>query len=194
MLAHYSAKLAPFHRVYVPLCGKSLDMVYLAQAGHQVIGTDLATLAFEQFFQEQQLSPSTISRGRFRVHVDGPFTLLEGDAFKIDVQDVDGPVDAIYDRASLVAVDPKTRVDFVESLYRVLKPGGALLLIVFEYDQSKLDGPPWSVRDEDVRKLFHRFGTVSLLETRNEPVGPRFIEAGITSMVERAYWIEKAQT
>ena len=39
-------------RVFVPLCGKSLDMRYLVSLGHEVVGIDLSEDAIDAFFSE----------------------------------------------------------------------------------------------------------------------------------------------
>jgi thiopurine S-methyltransferase len=199
LLQEYSPKLAPYRRVYVPLCGKSLDMVHLRESGHQVFGTEIAEDALQQFFREQDVEPAVTQTGNYRRYTsaqptpetEADFTLLQGDAFALETADLGGPIDAIYDRASLVALDPRTRARFVESLQRVLRPGGAILLIAFEYDQSKISGPPWSVSDADVHQLFGSFASITLLQTLKSSVNPRFQEAGVTELFERAYWIEK---
>jgi thiopurine S-methyltransferase len=197
LLLAYAPQLASYTRVYVPLCGKSLDMVHLQQRGHRVFGTELAETAVEQFYREQGVIPVVTITSKYGRYVGAgtetatAITLLLGNAFALDPADLDGPVDAVYDRASLVALDPATRTQFVASLQRVLRPQGALLLVAFEYEQTKIHGPPWSVSERDVQTLFRDFGTIKLLQTLNSSPTPRFREAGVTELVERAYWIEK---
>jgi thiopurine S-methyltransferase len=190
-LEKYLSKLAPYPRIYLPLCGKSIDLVRLRTAQHTVFGTEIVPLAVTQFFAERGTPASLRTTEHFRVHSSADYTILEGNAFSLKPADLGGQVDAIYDRASLVALDPSTRQTFVESLMRVLRKEGVMLLVVFDYDQKKLSGPPWAVSDETVRALFAPHAEVTLLETREEPVASRFQEAGVTSVFERAYWIQK---
>ena len=88
-----------------------------------------------------------------------------------------------------MALDPPTRDRYVAGLVGLLKPGGRILLVVFDYDGTKLDGPPWAVGPAEVERLFGDHGTVELLEERPEPVGARYREAGVTAIWERAYLI-----
>jgi thiopurine S-methyltransferase len=191
LLQAHGQRLAGFERVYVPLCGKSLDMVHLRDAGHIVFGTEIVGTAVEEFFQEQGLQPEITKTPTYSHYAGANIRLLLGDAFALTPDDLGGPIDAVYDRASLVAVDPATRQRFVDSIFRVLRKNGAMLLVVFEYDQSKLSGPPWSVSDADVTNLFREFGSVTKLETQSAFVSTRFTEAGITELRETAYWIVK---
>jgi hypothetical protein len=115
LLLAYAPQLASYTRVYVPLCGKSLDMVHLQQRGHRVFGTELAETAVEQFYREQGVIPVVTITSKYGRYVGAgtetatAITLLLGNAFALDPADLDGPVDAVYDRASLVALDPATR-------------------------------------------------------------------------------------
>ena len=91
-------------RVYVPLCGKSLDMVWLAVRGYTAVGTELSAIAVEEFFGEQRVPVELQAHGPFQRHVAGPFEMLQGDAFAL-TPELLGPVQAAYDRAALVALD-----------------------------------------------------------------------------------------
>ena len=71
-------------RVLVPLCGKSLDLAWLAARGHEVLGVELSRLAIEQFFAEHALTPSVHETANGRHSVAGPIELIEGDAFALD--------------------------------------------------------------------------------------------------------------
>jgi thiopurine S-methyltransferase len=191
LLQTHGKNLAGYHRVYVPLCGKSLDMVHLRDAGHQVFGTEIVETAVEQFFAEQHIRPLVDQVGNYHRYSSPGITLLLGNAFALTPAHLDGHVDAVYDRASLVALDPSTRQAFVASLHNVLRSQGAILLVVFEYDQAKVSGPPWSVSDAEVRHLFAAFNSITELQTLTSKAGSRFAEAGITEFIERAYWIVK---
>jgi thiopurine S-methyltransferase len=192
-LVKHAETLKPFRRVYVPLCGKSLDLVQLAQQGHTVFGTELAQTAIEQFFTERSLTRTTSALGPYTVHCDPEhtYTLLQGDAFALMPEHLGGQVDAIYDRASLVALDPKTREAFVQSLLRVLRPGGVLFLVTFDYDQAKADGPPWAVSPAQVEELFSPFATIEHVESRSDAVSPSMAQKGVAEIYERAYLITK---
>jgi thiopurine S-methyltransferase len=173
--------------VYVPLCGKSLDLAWLAAHGHAVVGSELSPIAIGEFFAEAGLSPVTTGLPAHRRHAAGRFSILEGDAFALDSSDV-GPVGAAYDRAALVALPPNLRARHAQTLAALLPAGAPVLLISFEYDQSRVDGPPFSVPADEVRALYGPAFDVTELE-RVEVIGesPRYAEAGLTSLHEVAW-------
>jgi thiopurine S-methyltransferase len=190
LLVEHHARIAGDRRVYVPLCGKAVDLVWLRDQGHDVSGAELVPLAIQQLFEEQKLLPTTTTRGSFRVHITPRLAILEGDALQVDV-DVLGAVDAVYDRAALVALDPPIREAYVESLMRVLRPGGHVLLLTFDYDQSKMAGPPWAVSVDEVHRLFGATCTIELLGSRHEPPGPKLVAAGVDDVVEAVFLLQK---
>ena len=141
--------LAAGRRVLVPLCGKSVDLAWLASQGHEVTGVDLSGVACAAFFAERGLVPEERVEGRLRVRRAGGVTLYEGDVF-----DLDGTWDAVWDRAALVALPPDVRVRYAAWLSARLRPDGRHLLVTFEYDQARRDGPPFAVHAGEVGELF----------------------------------------
>jgi thiopurine S-methyltransferase len=130
--------------VLVPLCGKAVDLRTLAAAGHQVHGVDLSPLAATAFFEESGASPERDAVGPFERLRGGAITYLVGDIFGLTPEHL-GPVQAIFDRAALVALSPEDRERYVDLLSSCLAPGGRLLLVAFDYDQALAPGPPFSV-------------------------------------------------
>ena len=173
--------------VYVPLCGKSLDLAWLAARGHAVVGSELSPIAIGEFFAEAGLAPATSPLAAHRRHAAGPYTILEGDALALGPSDV-GPVRAAYDRAALVALPADLRVRHARTLASLLPAGAPALVIGFDYDQSRADGPPFSVPAAEVHALFDADFEVGELE-RVEVIGesPRYVEAGLTSLHEVAW-------
>ncbi|MDP2342160.1 MAG: methyltransferase domain-containing protein [Deltaproteobacteria bacterium] len=190
LLVEHHARIAGDRRVYLPLCGKAVDLVWLRDQGHEVTGCELVPLAIQQLFKEQTLLPTTTTRGSFRLHLTPRLAVLEGDALQVDV-DVLGLVDAVYDRAALVAVDPADRAAYVDSLMRVLKPGGHVLLITFDYDQKKIAGPPWAVGVDEVTRLFGAACTIEQLGSRRETPAPKLAAAGVDDVVEAVFLLQK---
>jgi thiopurine S-methyltransferase len=187
---HYaSLGLAPGQTVFVPLCGKSVDLRWLADQGAHVLGVELSPIAVESFFAEQGLTPRTRKDRAFTVWESGPIRLLCGDYFALAPADLAG-VHAVYDRAALIALPPERRADYVAHLDRVLPGARRTLLVTLEYPQEQMQGPPFSVAEREVHTLFagariERLGTQDVL-TEN----PRFREKGLTRLVECAYRIE----
>lgn len=178
-------------RVYVPLCGKSLDMVWLAMRGHRVVGSELIGLAVREFFGELGAPADAARHGPFLRHASGAFEILEGDALALTPATL-GHIDAAYDRAALVALPPAMRRQYVESFARLVPGGARVLLVAFEYPQHLREGPPFSVEPHEVAALYGRDFSIRELE-RIDLIGesPKFREAGIETLHEVAYALER---
>lgn len=154
---------APGSTVFVPLCGKSLDMVWLRKNGHRVVGVELSPLAVEAFFAEQGVSPSTSHSAHFQQCEADGIRILCGDFFDMTQADLDGAV-TVFDRASLVALPPDMRQRYARHMLDILPAGARTLLVAFEYDQSAMGGPPFAVTPEEVHALYGARADVELLE------------------------------
>lgn len=180
----------PLGRVYVPLCGKTLDMVALAERATEVVGVEFVAQAVHEFFDERGLEPSVERQAdgvtRFRA---GPYTLYVADLFVLTADRL-GPLDAVFDRASLVALDGPTRVRYADHMRAVLPPGARTLLITFDYDQDQMPGPPFSVSHEEVHTLFGEGFEVELLDTR-DLLDEQFRARGLTRMRESAFALRR---
>lgn len=178
-------------RVYVPLCGKSLDMVWLAELGQTVVGSELSPIAIREFFTERGLEATRERRGTFVRHTGGPYEIFEGDALAL-TPDVGGNLDAAYDRAALVALPPAMRPTYAATLARLLPGGARLLLIAFEYPQELRGGPPFSVEQDEVRQLFAGAFSIERVERLDVLAeNPKFAELGIPALHESAYAMER---
>ena len=178
-------------RVYVPLCGKSLDMVWLAERGHTLVGSELSAIAIRDFFAGRGLEPAQTGEAGFRRHAAGPFEILEGDALVL-TPDLLGPVGAAYDRAALVALPPDLRRPYAESLARLLPRGAKALLVAFEYPQEMKGGPPFSVEAAEVSELFEPAFRVEQVERHDILAdSPKFAEVGIPALFETAFLMER---
>jgi thiopurine S-methyltransferase len=180
-------------RVFVPLCGKSRDMLWLRAQGHGVLGVEISPIALRDFFSESGLAPSTRSQGRFeRWEADG-LVILRGDFFDLDRAAL-GDVAGVYDRASLVALPPPMRVRYAEQLEAILPDAVATLLVTVEYPQHQMNGPPFSVTEDEVRRLYERRYEVTPLFAKDVlQESPRFAERGLTRLVERVYRLQPRQ-
>ena len=138
--------------VLVPLCGKSLDMVWLAQQGHSIVGLELVDKAVQSFFEEGGMTPEKEVLGAHRRYVCPPFTVIQGDVFALEENTVQA--DAWYDRAAMIALPDVMRGAYVEQLRRQTKAGAAGLLITYAYPQHEMEGPPFALHDEDVKRFF----------------------------------------
>ena len=183
--------LADGAKVLVPLCGKSLDLMWLASAGHRVLGVELSEQAVEAFFSEQGLVPRVSRRGVFKVYQADQIELWCGDFFALSADAV-ADCAALYDRAALIALPPLMRAQYAGHLNTVLRPGCRGLLITLDYDQTQKAGPPFAVTDEEVRVLLESHWAAQVLEEQ-DILGEswKFVQDGVTRLEERVYQLEK---
>lgn len=186
----YDRALSTSSRVFVPLCGKSLDLLWLRDRGAQVMGAELSPLAVVDFFREQDLTPEVEPKGALTRYAAANIELWLGDVFELDRAAL-GNVDGYYDRAALVALPPELRERYVTHIASLLPSGARGLLVSFEYLPAQ-GGPPFSVPEAEVRRLYEPMFSVELLERVDILADePRFRERGITSLHETAYALIK---
>lgn len=161
--------LAPGSRVFVPLCGKTQDLNWLLARGCRVAGAELSEVAVRQWFEESGVTPTVGERGALRHYSAPGVDIFVGDIFRLS-REVLGAVDAVYDRAALVALPADMRTRYTAHL-RSITGGAAQLLICFEYDQSVMAGPPFSISDAEVKRHYEATHAPSLLERRDVPGG-----------------------
>lgn len=166
LVAHFAKLAVPAGgTIFVPLCGKSHDMLWLRAQGYRVIGAELSRLAVEQFFAENGLTPTITKAGWLERFESDGVTIFLGDIFELDDETL-GPVDAIYDRAALVALPPHMRLRYAAYLI-ALTDNAPQLLVTFDYDQTVMAGPPHSVTQAEVRKHYDAHYRLELAETRD---------------------------
>lgn len=153
LVAHADAlALAPGDRVFLPLCGKTLDAGWLLGRGVRVAGAELSETAVRELFAELGAEPDVTDHGPLRAFRAPGLDVFVGDVFDLTPEAL-GPVDAVYDRAALVALPPPMRRDYAPHLAR-LADGADQLVVCFEYDQALRDGPPFSVPEAELRRLY----------------------------------------
>lgn len=167
-------------RVLVPMCGKTPDLVWLAEQGNEAVGVELSRLAVEAFFEEQGLGYE-IEDGDIPVYraLQTPITIYCGDLF-----DLEGlRCDAHYDRGALVATPAARRPDYARQINALLAPMPEQLIIVLEYDEAIAEGPPFSVPADE---LLDYWPELVCLDAYDDLVNgpPKFREAGLEEMVE----------
>lgn len=197
LLQHWPAlRLPPGSRVLVPLCGKSVDMLWLSNQGLEVLGAELSPIAVESFLAENALHagtrPSTM--GTLYDVVDPPggsIRIVNGDVFGIDAETLAG-CNAFYDRAALIALPADARERLVSGVYARLPAGARGLLITLEYPSGQLQPPPFPVDDDEVHRLFDPDWNVEQLERRDILESqPFFIEQGVTALHTTVYALQR---
>ncbi len=193
LLQHHwpALELAAGSRVLVPLCGKSLDMHWLAAQGHRVLGVELSSLAVQQFFAEAGLVPER-HRSKYGEHfVAGPIEIICGDAFGLD-SSVLADVAGVYDRAALIALPAPLRQQYLDTVYANLPDGCSGVLITLEYPQSEKQGPPFSVDQDEVKRLFSPSWQATLQERRDILAQePSFQAEGVTALGTAVYRLQR---
>jgi thiopurine S-methyltransferase len=177
--------LATGTRVLVPLCGKSPDLLWLAQQNMEVVGIELSSIAVEAFFSENDLGFGIQGTGHLRCYrADAlPISIYCGDYFDFDSD----PFGALYDRAALIAMPPDERPGYVQHTKALLTDDAYRMVIALEYDQAAADGPPYSVLPEEILSYWDDLRVASQHnDIDNSP--PKFREAGLTEVIEKA-WI-----
>jgi thiopurine S-methyltransferase len=174
-------------RVFVPLCGKSHDLLWLAGEGHPVTGVEISPLAVETFFVENGLTPQRWRDGAFEVWEADEIRILLGDFFALEPRHV-ADCAGVYDRASLTALPSAMRQQYARHLQAILSPNAPVLLVTLEYDQTAMAGPPFSVGEDEVRALYAPTHAVELLVIRDALAEEsRWRERGLTWLLEKGY-------
>lgn len=188
LVTHWpSLGAAPGSTVFVPLCGKSRDMVWLASQGHRVIGVELSPLAVDDFFREQGIEADTNARGAFVVRSAGPISIWCGDVFELPAE-VTREVGAVYDRAALVAFPHSLQVRYARRLMEIIPAAAPMLLVSLAYPVGQIPGPPFSTPLMNVAELFAETYDIDVLESRDGlAASPGLKARGVTSLEETAY-------
>ncbi len=153
LAAHYGRlALGAGERVFLPLCGKTRDIAWLLQRGCRVAGIELSEVAIGELFEELGVTPEVSSHGALRRFRAAGVEVFCGDFFELQAALL-GPVDAVYDRAALVALPVAMRARYAAQLMRV-SGAAPQLLVTFEYDQTQMEGPPFSVDEPEIRALY----------------------------------------
>jgi len=173
--------------VFVPFCGKSLDMNWLVAQGHPVLGVEVSPIAVEDFFRDLGVTPSVTRETPFSVYQAAEVRIMCGDFFDLTTQHLQG-VGGVYDRASLVALPASMRRDYVEHLLEIMDSKVPIMLVTLDYPIQEMDGPPFSVSDAEVRNLFElRYSVEKLYTASVLDESPRFRQRGLTRLDESIY-------
>jgi len=177
--------------VFVPLCGKSLDMQWLREQGHAVTGVELSEIAAQAFFTENGYTAKNFSSGKFKHYEAKDIRILCGDFFDLSRDELAG-VKAAYDRASMVALPPEMRERYVRHLVNILPPATQILLVTFDYPQHEMQGPPFAVSPAEVEAVYCEHAEIRLLAQMDVLAqNPRFQQRGLTRLQESIYLLKR---
>lgn len=175
-------------KIFVPFCGASVDMLYCLQQGYQVVGSEISKLACEQFFVENDIEYHLVEQENFKIYQSESVQLYCGDHYQLKPEWFTD-VDAVYDRAALIAVEPQLRKKYVAKLRQLILNYSGLLVTV-HYTDNGLSGPPFSIAENQVAELYQPM-FVKKLATRNDSLACQSLSArGFEAVVEDCYLIE----
>jgi thiopurine S-methyltransferase len=170
LVKHFNElSVAKGSRIFVPLCGKTLDISWLLSHGSRVAGAELSHIAIEQLFMELGLQPEISTVGEVEQWSANRLDIFVGDIFAVSRKML-GPVDAIYDRAALVAFPEDMRSRYTTHLTEMTHKAPQLL-VCYDYDQTVMQGPPFSVRNEEVHRHYADHYALTLIASTDVPGG-----------------------
>jgi thiopurine S-methyltransferase len=172
--------------IFVPLCGKSKDIGWLAGQGHGVVGVELSPLAVKDFFTEAGVTTQTSRISPFQIVSGAGVRIFCGDFFELSQTQL-GPLGGVYDRAALIALPPEKRAAYAQQLI-TLADGAPMLLIALDYAQDAMNGPPFAVSDAEVTRLFKNHYQIECLQEVDALASePHFAKRGLKWLTERVY-------
>jgi thiopurine S-methyltransferase len=174
-------------KVFVPLSGKTKDILWLLELGCEVVAVELSPLAVQALFAENNLQPEVFQTECFTVNQIDGLRVYCGDFFQLTINELD-VCTVVWDRASLVALPVNMREAYADHMQHLLNPGSQILLVAFNYHQTEMQGPPFSVNQQEVQVLYGSWCDVQLLCTEDIlDREPHFRDRGLTSMQEQVY-------
>lgn len=170
LIAYFNAlALTKGSRIFVPLCGKTLDIAWLLSNGYLIAGAELSELAITQLFAELGIEPTITELGTIKHYSATDIDIFVGDIFDL-TRKILGPIDALYDRAALIALPENMRARYTKHLIDISR-NAPQLLITFEYDQTLMQGPPFAVSPDEVRRHYEDSYEILSLATSDVMVG-----------------------
>ena len=154
-------------KIFVPLCGASLDMKYLIDQGFHVVGVELSPLAIDRFFKENQIEHKVSKVEDFDLYEGKNNDIYCGDFFKLKKNYLNGAI-CVYDRAALIALNPDLQKKYARHLKEILPNSTKILLLTMFYPQNEMEGPPYSVGDGSVEDLFSDSKEIKKISSVNE--------------------------
>jgi thiopurine S-methyltransferase len=189
-LTEYFEKLhlAKGSRVFLPLCGKTRDIAWLLGRGYRVAGAELSELAINELFKELGVKPEISRLGKLNCYRAQDIDIFVGDIFDVSAGQL-GPVNAIYDRAALVALPAGMREKYTAHLVNITA-AAPQLLITYEYNQQLIEGPPFSITADEVKQHYGSIYQAKSLESKSVAGGMK----GKVAATETVWLLRKANT
>lgn len=171
--------------IFVPLCGKTLDIGWLLSMGHRVIGVELSEIAVNGLFDQLGLSPEIKKEDGLSLYEAEDIKIYVGDIFNLQPKHLE-KVEAVYDRGAFVALPAEMRQRYTKHIIHITQ-GASQFLVSFEYDQSQLAGPPFATNNHEVMQHFQQDYDVQLLASHSVEGGLK----GQCNATEMVWFLKK---
>jgi len=186
-------ELEPRDKVFVPLCGKSLDMLYIMNQGFSVVGVEISEIGVRQFFSENNLTYKITKVDDFDLYSSENLEIYCGDFFSLTSKHLNN-VKAVLDSKSLIALEPDLRQKYAKHLNDIISLGVRILLVTLNYPQHQMSGPPFSVDESEVESLFSMAFESRKLKSFNDiENGSKLVRAGVDFINNAAYCLRKVR-
>ncbi|MFY8274730.1 thiopurine S-methyltransferase [Pseudoalteromonas sp. SSDWG2] len=165
LVAHFARLgVAKQHTVFVPLCGKSIDMIWLLDQGYKVVGVELSEQAINALFSMLGVEPTVRESHSHTCYSYGNLTVFVGDIFMLEQHQI-GEIHCVYDRAALVALPYAMRLEYAQKLVN-LCPKAEQFVVTVEYPQPEPDSTPQSISHEHMHELYGDYYHLQLLSNK----------------------------
>lgn len=173
-------------RIFVPLCGKSLDLGWLAAQGYRVLGVELSPIAVRAFFRESRMQAVRTPAGALTEWRSGAVSIFCGDIFALTAAQL-GPIAAVYDRAALTALPEAVRAEYVAHLHQLIPETCPIFLLTAEDPEMGEEGYPATVADEVLSLYAHRFSVDLAHVSATQELDPEAPETGLQPVEHKFY-------
>ena len=181
-------RLNAIKTVFVPLCGKTLDIQYLLDLGLNVVANELSEVAVQELFKGLDVEPEISEWSGGACYSTGKLKVWVGDFFELTAEQLES-VDLVYDRAALIALPRDMRDSYAKHI-KSITGNAPQFLITLAYDQNIMSGPPFSVDKKEVEQHYAEMYEIGVLSSKEIiEYESKFASRGLTSLVESAYWL-----
>ncbi|HEY9031426.1 MAG TPA: thiopurine S-methyltransferase [Kangiella sp.] len=180
-------------KIFVPLSGKSVDLVFLSQQGYYPVGIEFNPKAVNRFIQEQQLEFSSqnfpVANGnQLTRHHNDTMEVWLADFFDITENHVEN-FEQVYDRAAFIALPESMRADYANHLKTLLAEHATILLVTMDYQPDEMSGPPFHITLDEIKQQFPEGGVEELCRCSLLDSHPRWKELELSRLDEVLYRI-----
>lgn len=179
--------------IFIPLCGKTLDILYILDKGYKVIAVELSELAVTDFFKENNIDFKVKKKNNFLVFKAKNLRIYCGDIFDLTKDELKN-ISAIYDRAAIIALSYELRQKYVEHLTGIITNQFKWLLLTMDYPQGQKDGPPYALNFAEIKTLFAKnFDLIQLESIEDLKNEPKFIASNVDFLKKETYLLTKKE-